>query len=78
MDSFSLSEKVILAGDRLQLPPTVKSSGRGKTSPLETTMFDRMIAMYGKTNMRMLMVQYRMNSEVNESPSKTWYGGKLQ
>jgi DNA polymerase alpha-associated DNA helicase A len=71
------AKKVILAGDHLQLPPTVKSSERGKTSPLETTLFDRMIAMYGKTNMRMLTVQYRMNTEIDEFPSKTLYGGKL-
>jgi DNA polymerase alpha-associated DNA helicase A len=71
------AKKVILAGDHLQLPPTVKSLERGKTSPLETTLFDRMIALYGKTNVRMLTVQYRMNSEINDFPSKTLYSGKL-
>jgi DNA polymerase alpha-associated DNA helicase A len=71
------AKKVILAGDHLQLPPTVKSAVKGRTSPLETTLFDRMIAMYGKTNMKMLTVQYRMNSLINEFPSKTLYGGKL-
>jgi len=71
------AKKVILAGDHLQLPPTVKSAGKGKISPLETTLFDRMIEMYGETNMRMLTVQYRMNTEINEFPSKTLYGGKL-
>ena len=71
------AKKVILAGDHLQLPPTVKSSVKGKISPLETTLFDRMIEMYGETNMRMLAVQYRMNTEINEFPSKTLYGGKL-
>jgi DNA polymerase alpha-associated DNA helicase A len=71
------AKKVILAGDHLQLPPTVKSAGKGEKSPLEITLFDRMIAMYGKTNMRMLTVQYRMNSLINEFPSKTLYGGKL-
>jgi DNA polymerase alpha-associated DNA helicase A len=71
------AQKVILAGDHLQLPPTVKSAIKGKISPLETTLFDRMIAMYGSENMRMLTVQYRMNSEINDFPSKTLYGGKL-
>jgi DNA polymerase alpha-associated DNA helicase A len=33
--------------------------------------------MYGKTNMRMLTMQYRMNELINEFPSKTLYGGKL-
>jgi DNA polymerase alpha-associated DNA helicase A len=71
------AKKVVLAGDHLQLPPTVKSATKGKTSPLETTLFDRMIERYGKTNMRMLTVQYRMNSLINEFPSQTLYGGKL-
>lgn len=71
------AKKVILAGDHLQLPPTVKSVTKGKTSPLEVTLFDRMIARYGGQNMRMLTVQYRMNSQINEFPSKTLYGGKL-
>ena len=71
------AKKVILAGDHLQLPPTVKSVTKGRTSPLEITLFDRMIARYGGQNMRMLTVQYRMNSQINEFPSKTLYGGKL-
>src|SRR5208282_5981038 len=71
------ARKVILAGDHLQLPPTVKSAVRGKVSPLETTLFDRMISMYGSGSMRMLTIQYRMNSEINDFPSKTLYGGKL-
>ena len=71
------AKKLILAGDHLQLPPTVKSAVKGKISPLETTLFDRMIEMYGKRCMRMLTVQYRMNEEINAFPSKTLYGGKL-
>jgi DNA polymerase alpha-associated DNA helicase A len=71
------AKKVILAGDHLQLPPTVKSAAKGKISPLETTLFDRMIAMYGSEYMRMLTIQYRMNDKINDFPSKTLYGGKL-
>jgi DNA polymerase alpha-associated DNA helicase A len=71
------AKKVILAGDHLQLPPTVKSAGKRGKSPLETTLFDRMIEMYGPGNMRMLTVQYRMNSEINEFPSNALYGGNL-
>jgi DNA polymerase alpha-associated DNA helicase A len=71
------ARKVILAGDHLQLPPTVKSVSKGGTSPLTRTLFDRMIELYGKTNVKMLTVQYRMNGEINEFPSKTLYEGKL-
>jgi DNA polymerase alpha-associated DNA helicase A len=71
------ANKVILAGDHLQLPPTVKSVEKGKSSPLEITLFDRMIKLYGDTNVKMLTTQYRMNNEINAFPSKTLYQGKL-
>jgi DNA polymerase alpha-associated DNA helicase A len=71
------AKKVILAGDHLQLPPTVKSAAKGMISPLETTLFDHMIEMYGSKHMRMLTIQYRMNDKINDFPSKTLYGGKL-
>jgi superfamily I DNA and/or RNA helicase len=49
-------KKVILARDHWQLPPTVKSLERRKTGPLETILFDQIIALYGKTKMKMLTV----------------------
>ena len=46
-------------------------------SPLGTTLFNRMIEIYGSGNMTMLTVQYRMNAEINDFPSKIFYGRKL-
>ena len=40
-------------------------------------MFDRMIEIYGSKHMRMLTIQYRMNTEINEFPSHALYRGKL-
>jgi DNA polymerase alpha-associated DNA helicase A len=70
------SKKLILAGDHLQLPPTIKSSNEElppalkkdkKSSPqtLEVTLFDRLLKAYGKDVKRLLNVQYRMHEKVN-------------
>ncbi|KAF7329748.1 AAA domain-containing protein [Mycena kentingensis (nom. inval.)] len=44
---------------------------------LETTLFDRLEKMYGKTVKRMLQVQYRMHQDICAFPSQTLYGAKL-
>ncbi|KDR77130.1 hypothetical protein GALMADRAFT_66085 [Galerina marginata CBS 339.88] len=45
---------------------------------LETTLFDRLEAMYGANIKRMLEVQYRMHEQICAFPSKTLYGSKLK
>ncbi|KAJ7074075.1 AAA domain-containing protein [Mycena amicta] len=44
---------------------------------LETTLFDRLEKMYGKSVKRMLQVQYRMHQDICAFPSATLYGSKL-
>ncbi|KAL5336569.1 P-loop containing nucleoside triphosphate hydrolase protein [Aspergillus crustosus] len=82
--------KVILAGDHLQLPPTVKSTAQktknadqngeagkvGKFS-LETTLFDRLLSMHGPGIKRMLTTQYRMHENIMRFPSDELYESKL-
>lgn len=81
------ASKLILAGDHLQLPPTIKSSnsksaknkvktGQGDIE-LETTLFDRMLALYGDDVKRMLTIQYRMHEKINAFPSAALYESKL-
>lgn len=69
------AEKVILAGDHMQLPPTVKSN-EAKKLGLEQTLLDRMTdhARYSY----MLNTQYRMNNDILSFPNKTFYEGKLK
>lgn len=81
--------KVVLAGDHLQLPPTIKSTNsktRGiKTEKrestvkmtLEITLFDRLLALYGSRVKRMLTTQYRMHEQIMTFPSEELYGGQL-
>ncbi|PHH74524.1 hypothetical protein CDD83_4557 [Cordyceps sp. RAO-2017] len=85
------ASKAVCAGDHLQLPPTVKS--RTKTAArggdggddkgvrggasLETTLFDRLLALHGPSVKRMLTTQYRMHDKIMRFPSDELYEAKL-
>ena len=82
------AKKVILAGDHLQLPPTIKSTP-SKSAPrpdspttnstltLETTLFDRLLTLHGPSIKRMLKVQYRMHEKIMRFPSDNMYSSAL-
>ena len=67
--------KLILAGDHLQLPPTIKS--KEAEYVLSYTLFDRMMKVYGDKCCRMLNTQYRMNENIMNFSSKELYDSKL-
>jgi DNA polymerase alpha-associated DNA helicase A len=99
--------KLVLAGDHLQLPPTIKSADdkenkeerkkalkgleeelakltvteqqhkTAKAWSLETTLFDRLLAMHGSGIKRLLNIQYRMHEKIMRFPSDELYDGKL-
>ncbi|KAL9554296.1 hypothetical protein MBANPS3_002874 [Mucor bainieri] len=83
------AKRAILAGDHLQLPPTIKTpikikqakkakkGGLSTETDLSTTLFDRLLSMYGDRVKRMLMVQYRMHQKIMEFSSKELYDNKL-
>lgn len=74
-------KKLVMAGDHLQLPPTIQSTAVQKQ--LGVTLFERMMALYGEKSgqdgsiSRMLKVQYRMNENIANWASETMYGGAL-
>jgi ATP-dependent RNA/DNA helicase IGHMBP2 len=68
------AEKVVLAGDHKQLPPTVKSKGATALG-LGETLLDRMSDFCKYSSL--LNVQYRMNNAILEFPNQQFYGGKL-
>ncbi len=69
--------RVILAGDHLQLPPTIKSP-EAERSGLAITLFDRLVKKHGDRAKRMLRTQYRMNTRIMEWPSRELYDGQLE
>lgn len=70
------SDKVILAGDHFQLPPTIKSE-EAASKGLEKTLLEKLAQKYPEAVV-MLEEQYRMNSLIMNYPSSVFYGGKLK
>ncbi len=69
-------QRVILAGDHHQLPPTVKSEKAAREG-LRETLFEKCIQRQPATA-RMLTVQYRMHQQIMEFSSAQFYGGQLE
>src|SRR5690606_3471076 len=68
------AERVIMAGDQLQLPPTIKSIDAAKKG-LNITLMEKCMTLKGVSEM--LKVQYRMNELIMNFPSKNFYQGNL-
>ena len=69
------AEKVILAGDHFQLPPTIKSEEAARNG-FEITMLEKLASRYPEA-VTMLQEQYRMNRLIMEYPSSVFYQKKL-
>jgi len=67
----------VLAGDPLQLPPTLYSR-EAAAGGLALTLFERLHAVLPEHLKVMLKVQYRMNERIMDFPSREFYGGKLR
>ena len=70
-----LAEKVILAGDHCQLPPTV-TSPEAESGGLGITLFERLVRKRPDL-VSMLTIQYRMNRTIMDWSSGEFYGGRL-
>lgn len=68
------AQKVVMAGDHWQLPPTVKSFEAGKEG-LNITLFEKTIKRQ-KVDV-MLGVQYRMNNQIMAFSAQQFYKGQL-
>ncbi|KAL3341585.1 hypothetical protein AABB24_025902 [Solanum stoloniferum] len=69
--------RCILAGDHLQLPPTIQSVEAEKKG-LGKTLFERLADLYGYEIMSMLTVQYRMHELIMNWSSGELYENKIE
>lgn len=70
-------DRVVMAGDHRQLPPTVLSleaADRG----LDRSLFERWAEAHGDEVLEMLTVQYRMHETIMRFSGDRFYGGRLQ
>jgi hypothetical protein len=70
-------DRVVLAGDHCQLPPTVVSQEAVKEG-LGRSLFERCVEMAGPSIARRLSVQYRMHEAIMDFSSLEFYDGRLQ
>lgn len=70
------ADRVILAGDHCQLPPTIKSPEAMRGGLSKTLM--EIVAKSKPSIVRLLNTQYRMNEELMKFSSDWFYGGKLK
>ncbi|RMX98470.1 hypothetical protein D0867_12429, partial [Hortaea werneckii] len=74
-------EKLSIAGDETPTPGNSKDNdppSSSSSASLETTLFDRLLALHGPTIKRMLTTQYRMHETIMAFPSAALYDSKLQ
>lgn len=69
------SQRIIFAGDHLQLPPTIKSAEAARQG-LSKTLFEKGIERYPEAS-SLLQVQYRMHEDIMTFSSHYFYGGEL-
>jgi len=70
-------ERVVLAGDHCQLPPTVVSREAAEQG-YGVSLFERLIDLCGTDVARRLNVQYRMHEAIMDFSSREFYDGKLE
>lgn len=70
------AQKVILAGDHCQLPPTIKSAEAEKAG-LGTTLLEKCVALHPETVV-LLEEQYRMHEMIMGYSSRVFYNNRLK
>lgn len=70
------SDRVVLAGDHCQLPPTVVSKQAAKEG-FDCSLLERLVQHYGDEITRSLSVQYRMHQRIMQFSSERFYDNQL-
>jgi hypothetical protein len=69
--------RAVLAGDHLQLPPTILSA-EAQAGGLGVSLFERLALLHGDAAKVTLALQHRMNERIMRFPSGALYGGLLR
>jgi superfamily I DNA and/or RNA helicase len=70
------ADKVVLAGDPQQLPPTVLSL-EAAAEGFDRSLMQRQMELHGPEISRLLNVQYRMHHQIMDFSSRQFYDGRL-
>jgi len=70
------ADRIVLAGDHCQLPPTVVSPDAAEEG-LAVSLMERLVGLYGPRIARLLTVQYRMHAAIMGFSSAEFYGNEL-
>ena len=70
------ADRVVLAGDHCQLPPTIKCYEAAREG-LERTLMEKVVS-NNPAVVSLLKVQYRMHEEIMKFPSQWFYNGELE
>jgi predicted DNA helicase len=69
-------DRIVLAGDHCQLPPTVVSRDAARQG-FNVSMLERIVQRFGNKIARQLCVQYRMHRSIMDFSSDEFYDGSL-
>lgn len=70
------AEKLVMAGDHFQLPPTIKSQSAA-VAGLNLTLMEKCVTLYPEAVV-LLEEQYRMHEQIMGFPSREFYGERLK
>ena len=74
---LQFAQRLALAGDPCQLPPTVISP-QAAAEGFSVSLMERLMALRGTAIARRLGIQYRMNQAIMAFSSQEFYGGSLE
>jgi superfamily I DNA and/or RNA helicase len=74
--ALARADRVLLAGDHCQLPPTVLSNEAARNG-FGVSLLERLVGQYGASITRRLDVQYRMHEQIMGFSSREFYDGSL-
>ncbi|MCA9110019.1 MAG: hypothetical protein KDA52_08745, partial [Planctomycetaceae bacterium] len=70
------AQRIVLAGDHCQLPPTIPSQPAAKAG-LDVSLMQRLVEHFGDAITRQLTVQYRMHEQIMQFSSQHFYDKHL-